>query len=224
MPGTVASVPLAFLQVILMAPKENFTNDDTKVLERLTFLTYQSTLTFREVINFAENHRAHWEWSQDLSPWALPWQFAELVTVTLCLREDRRVMTSKSVPCPRAHTTYLIIPCFCVFFTKILMPFETHLANPSIAQWKRRTGKNLAEDSSQNTNSWETNLIFLVSSLIFHPPHFLKGFERAIYWKFVRGLHCGCYIFIGFLLWKGKTKVHSVQRTFLKWEASESQK
>lgn len=72
MPGTVVSVPLAFLQVILMAPKENFTNDDTKVLERLTFLTYQSTLTFREVINFAENHRAHWEWSQDLSPWALP--------------------------------------------------------------------------------------------------------------------------------------------------------
>lgn len=71
-PGTVVGVSLAFLHGILTVPKEEFTNKDTKILERLTSLTYQSTLTFREVINLAENHRAFQEWSQDLSLWVLP--------------------------------------------------------------------------------------------------------------------------------------------------------
>lgn len=154
------------------------------------------------------------------------------MTVTLCLREDREGMTRKSILCLRACTTYFIVPCFLVFFTDILMSFETHLANPSVAHWKRKTGKNLVEDRRRRAENvhkipipgkWTSSS--WVSSLIFSPtPFFEKDFNEPFIGSLLGAYIVSAIFLLVSFLRKGKTKVHSVQMTFLKWEASESQK
>ena len=137
-----------------------------------------------------------------------------------CQRENRGVMTWKSTSCPRAHSINLITP-ISIFFTQVFMPLETHQANPNTAHWKRRWLTIWQEEIGRGRHRMFTEFQFLGNRLAgefinFSPTSLWRWFYWAIYWKFVKGLYFGCYIFIDFLFIKRQNQSTQRSDDFLK--------